>query len=270
MGTVKLNQETMKHLLCTSVVLCLLLAQVAESLFLGPVAVGVALGALAAKKGFILGALIAGGRSRGHSRYRRAPSYSPSNHYDTSSNTYYTRPTAYYYSSSQTYYRRGKRSVAEFDHEQLRRLRREAETFDYNDWILDMSSKDQDDCTKKLICELSSSSSAKKRLSDDEKTILEIFEVAVDATSSEVVFALAAEVGKKRGLKGCTTMYKRCETSTEDILTMISLEQKDMNRIQLEIEGLSQAEIEKQIEAEELDAQRKLKEAGVDTDKLWD
>lgn len=92
----------------------------------------------------------------------------------------------------------------------------------------------------------------------------------MDATSSEVVFALAAEVGKKRGLKGCTTMYKRCETSTEDILTMISLEQKDMNRIQLEIEGLSQAEIEKQIEAEELDAQRKLKEAGVDTDKLWD
>merc|ERR1711973_156412 len=258
MGTVYLKLPTMKHLLSSSVVL-----------LLGPVAVGVALGALAVKKGFILGALISGKWSGGHSRYRRAPSYSPSNHYTT--NTYYTKPTAYYYSSTQSYYSRGKRSIPELEHHELQRLKREAESFNFDEWILDMSSKDQDDCTKKLICELTAGATFnKKSLTDDEKYLVDLFAVGLDANKSEVELALAAEIGKNKGLKRCRQMYKRCETSTDDILAMISTELKEMNKIQLEVEGLSRAEIEEQIAKEEEETQKKLEEAGVDTEKVWD
>ena len=48
----------------------LLLVQLAESIFLGPVGVGLAVGAILAKKGFLLGAAIANRRSRGHRRYK--------------------------------------------------------------------------------------------------------------------------------------------------------------------------------------------------------
>merc|ERR1719383_1664968 len=212
--------------------------QVAESLFAGPVAIGVALGALAAKKGFLLGALIAGNRSNGHNRYRRSPSYSTSHHYDTNSNYHYTRPTAYYYSSSQTYHRRGKRSEHGMHPEELSRLRREVETFNFDEWILEMSSKDQDDCSKKLICELSAKAVFNKNsLTDDEKILADLFAVGLDISKSEIEFSLAAEIGKNKGLKRCKQMYK----------------------IQLEIEGLTEAEIEEQIAEEQRDVEEELK-----------
>ena len=69
---------------------------VSEAIFLGPIAVGVALGALAVKKGLILGSILSSGRTnhntgRSYSGYSR---YNRNNHYTQTTKyyTYYTKP----------------------------------------------------------------------------------------------------------------------------------------------------------------------------------
>merc|ERR1711884_1017829 len=112
MGTISLyssdkKQSTMKHSLSLCVVLIAALGPAVEAFFLGPIAVGVGLGALAVTKGLILGSIL--GRSRTNSRGGRSyTSYSRHNHYHQTNNYYshYTQPRTYYY-SSQRYSRRG-------------------------------------------------------------------------------------------------------------------------------------------------------------------
>ena len=67
---------------------------VAEALFIGPIAVGIASGILSIFKGGHHGATVARHRSYGH--HGRSFNYEPSRHYDhhhSNSNQYYTRPT---------------------------------------------------------------------------------------------------------------------------------------------------------------------------------
>ena len=81
----------MKHSMFLCVVLIAALGPAVEAFFLGPVAVGVGLGALAVTKGLILGSILGGSRNqeRGGRRYTR---YSGTNHY-SQSNTYYKHYT---------------------------------------------------------------------------------------------------------------------------------------------------------------------------------
>ena len=64
-----------------------------EAFFLGPVAIGVGLGALAVTKGLILGSILGGSRNqerggRGYTRYSRTNHYSQTNNYYK----HYTQP----------------------------------------------------------------------------------------------------------------------------------------------------------------------------------
>merc|ERR1712110_890587 len=81
-------------------VLIAALGPAVEAFFLGPVAIGVGLGALAVTKGLILGSILGGSRTqeRGGRSYSR---YSRTNHYSQNNNYYshYTQPKTYYYSS---------------------------------------------------------------------------------------------------------------------------------------------------------------------------
>ena len=83
----------MKHSLVLCVVLLAALGPAIEAFFLGPIAVGVGLGALAVTKGLILGSIL--GRSRTSSRGGRSYTrYSRTNHYHQTNNyyTHYTQP----------------------------------------------------------------------------------------------------------------------------------------------------------------------------------
>ena len=77
----------MKHSLFLCVVLIAALGPAVEAFFLGPVAIGVGLGALAVTKGLILGSILGGSRTqeRGGRSYVR---YSRTNHYSQSNNYY--------------------------------------------------------------------------------------------------------------------------------------------------------------------------------------
>merc|ERR1711953_1290900 len=132
---------TMRNIWQFSLIFLCFLAQLTEAIFFGPIAVGLGIGILAAKKGFLIGTALANSRTRRSyqpSNYR----YTPSHHYDTSYNRWYQKPRRHYYYSSSPYsYRRGKRDTEHPEMVELRRIKREVESggFDINNWYRDMT-----------------------------------------------------------------------------------------------------------------------------------
>merc|ERR1711971_921496 len=119
------KQSTMKHSLSLCIVLIAALGPAVEAFFLGPIAVGVGLGALAVTKGLILGSIL--GQSRTNERGGRSyTSYRRTNHYHQTNNycSHYTQPRTYYY-SSKSYSYRGKREIPDYSEEELNRMVRE-------------------------------------------------------------------------------------------------------------------------------------------------
>merc|ERR1712126_724049 len=153
------NTIKMKIHFLTGIVLLAVLQPAVEAIFLGPIAVGVALGAIAVTKGLILGSIL----SRGRTNHRNGRSYSSYSHH-----SHYTKPKVYYYSSN-SYSHHGKRSVPDYSEEELSRMIREVRDNTMTDeWYMDMVEKDQDDCTKRMICEVSHKKDQGQRLTDTE------------------------------------------------------------------------------------------------------
>ena len=272
----------MKHLLLLTVLgLSLLLqvngqlaigvaASVAGGFFLGPIAVGAGLGALFLTKGLILGAALSSSRSRQQSYSRgRRNNYETDQHYNTDYNSDYSRTPSYYYSSEKHGHGKpSKRSVV--NREALNRVRREIrETFDESAWYLDMVEKDQDDCTKRLVCELAARSAA-GHLDGVEAELSEAFGLgnSVDVSSSKAVFDMAAQAGKLMGVKRCEEFYRRCETPVDEILAMINTELDEFTKVEedvmMELDPL--AAVEEVSEKEKKDLAQEL---GVAEQLLW-
>jgi len=53
-------------------------------------------------------------------------------------------------------------------------------------------------------------------------------------------------------------------------MEMINTEVKEMERVQREIDGLTEAEIQAEIEVEQEETEKLLKEAGLDNERVWD
>ena len=86
----------MRHLVLCIVLITALIGPAVEAIFLGPIAVGLGLGALAFKKGLILGSVL--GQSRTNTRGGRSYTrYSRTNHYQQPNNYYshYTQPVSH-------------------------------------------------------------------------------------------------------------------------------------------------------------------------------
>ena len=120
--------------------------------------------------------------------------------------------------------------------EELMRMKRDvSEKIMTDDWYLEMVEKDQDDCTKRLICEISYKNENGERLGPVEKEIVGIFGVgrSVDTSKSTAIFDFAALAGKywKRGGFGCD-FFKRCDTPITDIVDMIDFEMEDFRRLE--------------------------------------
>merc|ERR1719435_541563 len=211
----------MKNFVILSLASLVLLQSAVEAIFLGPIAVGAVIGALAVKKGFILGSLLSRRRTRTQS-YRRPRTY-----------------TYYYTSNKYTY--RGKRFAPEIDVAELERYKREVVDKTMTDeWYMEMVEKDQDDCTKRVICEVSHKKASGKTLNSIEKGVMEIFGKgqSVDTSKSTAIFDFAAQAGKywKLGGVGCE-FYRRCDTPVDDILSMIEAEIDDFEQLEQSMKG---------------------------------
>merc|ERR1712110_751309 len=229
---------TMKNIFLLSIVTLAILQPLAEAIFLGPIAVGVALGAIAVGKGLILGSILSQRRTthrsgRSYTRYNRRSHYSqPRTYYKQ-----YTQPKTYYYSSNHHSYRGKRFAAAEpINMEELARLKRDVtDKIMTDDWYMEMVEKDQDDCTKRLICEISSKKENGEVLTDVETEIIGIFGQgrAVDTSKSTAIFDFAAQAGKywKKGGYGCE-FFARCDTPTSDILAMIENELEDFRQLE--------------------------------------
>merc|ERR1712141_407092 len=230
---------TMKNIFLLSIVSLAILQPLAEAIFLGPIAVGVALGALAVGKGLILGSILSQRRTshrsaRSYTRYNRRTHYSqPQTYYK-----HYTQPKTYYYSSSHNkhYYTKRFAAPEPISMEELMRLKREVtDKIMTDDWYMEMVEKDQDDCTKRLICEISSKKENGDVLTDVESEIIGIFGQgrAVDTSKSTAIFDFAAQAGKywKKGGYGCE-FFARCDTPAADIVAMIENELEDFRQLE--------------------------------------
>merc|ERR1712223_1105414 len=225
---------TMRNILQFSLVFLCFLSHLTEALFFGPIAVGLGLGILAFKKGFLIGTALSSSR--------------------TSSSPYYGR--------------RGKRDTEHPEMLELKRIKREVEAggFDINNWYRDMTEMDQDGCGKKLVCELRAKQ--KFGFTEDERLIAENFGsgTQVDVSDITVEYDLAAQLGKYMGLERCQQLYNRCDLSSADMVRMIKTEMDNLDRMKLDLENeeVDVGSIERE-EVEETEVEfRKLQENGDD------
>merc|ERR1712141_513898 len=238
MGAVRLHSLTMRNILQFSLIFLCFLSHLAEAIFFGPIAIGLGIGILAAKKGFLTGTALANSRTR-RSYQIRNYHYTQSHHYTTSYNRWYQKPRRHYYYSSSPYnYRRGKRDTEHPEMVELKRIKREVEAggFDINNWYRDMTEMDQDGCGKKLICELRAKQ--KSGFTEDERLIAENFGsgTQVDVSDITVEYDLAAQLGKFMGLDRCQQLYNRCDLSSADMVRMIKKEMDNLDRLKRDLD----------------------------------
>jgi len=124
---------------------------------------------------------------------------------------------------------------------EMERYKREVlDTTLTDEWYMEMVEKDQDDCTKRLICEVSHKKALGESLNSIEEGVMDIFGKgnSVDTSKSTAIFDFAAQAGKywKKGGVGCD-FYRRCETPVNDILAMIETELEDFEKLEQSMKG---------------------------------
>ena len=109
-----------------------------------------------------------------------------------------------------------------------------------DEWYMEMVKKDQDDCTKRLICEVSHKKASGQSMNSVEEGIIEVFGEgsAVDTSKSTAVFDFAAQAGKfwKIGGIGCE-FFSRCDTPYDDMVAMIENELNDFAELEKSFHG---------------------------------
>jgi len=129
-----------------------------------------------------------------------------------------------------------------------------------DEWFMEMVEKDQDDCTKRLICEVAHKTATGSKLNGIEQDVYNIFGkgTSVDTSKSTAIFDFAAQAGKywKKGGVGCD-FYRRCETPVADILAMIETEIDDFEQLEQSVKGDSGA-MEKEMVDEKSSVQEML------------
>jgi len=135
-----------------------------------------------------------------------------------------------------------------------------------DEWYLEMVEKDQDDCTKRLICEISHKKAGGSSLNSIEEEVINIFGkgTSVDTSKSTAMFDFAAQAGKywKSGGIGCE-FYRRCDTPVSDILAMIETELDDFEKLEKSVKG-NKDSLESEMKKEKLEVEEMLN--GIDTD----
>jgi len=238
--------------------------------FFGPPAVGFGVGLVSVQRRFPLATSIVSRRSSrqySHQYFFQATpfgttgystrSYTATNHFFTSNNLAYYQPNLYHYHSTPWRYRWGRSA----DHEA--RERRAAKLVEIGDiskipvnkisdvaanvsvaydqeiWQNDMVFKDQDDCSKRLVCELNAMRSSGKPLTENEEIVADAFGNSgeLDVGKDSLEFDIAAVLGREVGLRRCELSYRRCETPVSSLLRMIETEIEELENIQKELDN---------------------------------
>merc|ERR1711973_564591 len=236
--------------------------------FFGPPAIGFGVGLLSVHRRFPVATSIVSRRaSRSYSHqyhYQATPfgtsstnrrSYTSTDHFYAANNLNYFQPNIFYYHSTPWNYRWGRST------DKLARQRREARLIEVGDldsipverisdvaanisiaykddvWQNDMIFKDQDDCSKRLVCELNRMRRDGDELTDNEEVIADAFGSGneLDVAKPSLAFDIAAVIGREVGGNRCELNYRRCETSVTKMLSMINLEMEQIENIQKEL-----------------------------------
>ncbi|XP_040575594.1 uncharacterized protein [Lepeophtheirus salmonis] len=90
---------------------------------------------------------------------------------------------------------------------------------EYEEILLSASQEDQNDCAKRLVCEISSLPPT--AMSPEEIQIASAFNSNyLDISKATVEFELAAQIGKRVGLEQCSVIYKRCPFPRAKLMEM--------------------------------------------------
>jgi len=131
-------------------------------------------------------------------------------------------------------------------------------------WQNDMIFKDQDDCSKMLVCELNRMRRDGQELSETEAVIADAFGSGdeLDVAKPSLAFDIAAVIGREVGENRCVLNYRRCESGVSEMLRMISLEMDQIEEIQREFNGgaINLEDIENRLDEED----RELEELSYD------
>jgi len=237
--------------------------------FFGPPAIGFGVGLVSVHRRFPVATSIVSRRSSrqySHNSFIRATpfgysrqvttSYTRNDHYYSRNHLSYYQPNVFHYQSTPWNYR-WKRST-----DSTARERREARLVEVGDlntipvnkisdvasnvsiaykediWQNDMIFKDQDDCSKRLLCELNAKMAEGNTLTETEEVLANAFgkQNKLDVGSETLEFDVAAVLGRKVGKLRCELSYRRCETPVEAMVTMINVEVEGVEEIQKELE----------------------------------
>merc|ERR1712117_540180 len=237
--------------------------------FFGPPAIGFGVGVLSVHRRFPVATSIVSrraSRSYSHQYHHQATpfsshgystsTYTENDHYYSSNNLRYYQPNVYHYHSTPWHYRWGRSADVEA---RQRREDRLIEVGDLNSiplerisdvaanvsiaykddiWQNDMIFKDQDDCSKRLICELNNKKRSGKSLTDTEIIIADAFGSSneLDVADLALPFNIAAVLGREVGGNRCALSYRRCETTVEKMMEMINVELEQIEDIQNEVD----------------------------------
>jgi len=240
--------------------------------FFGPPAIGFGAGLISIHRSLPLATSIVSRRSsrsyshqtfvqytpKGVFGYRTA-TYTENDHFYTPNNMNYYQPNQFHYHSTPWRYRWGRSA----DDDNVTRSVRAAEprldsisslsslpvssisnlasnvsvAYQPDIWTNDMIFKDQDDCSKRLLCELNAKRSSGQKLSENEEIIANSYgkDGEVDINAESLEFDIASLLGRIGGLRRCEMSYRRCESDIEGMMRMIDIEVSELDSINNEL-----------------------------------
>jgi len=243
--------------------------------FFGPPAIGFGAGLISIHRSLPLATSIVSRRSsrsyshqtfvqytpKGVFGYRTA-TYTETDHFYTPNNMNYYQPNKYHYHSTPWRYRWGRSVDDDLDADNSTgRFTRAAEprqgpniknvpvnsisrmaenvsvAYQADVWTNDMIFKDQDDCAKRLLCELNARYEAGETLTQNERIIAQSYgkNGEVDINEESLEFDIAVLLGKIGGMRRCEMSYRRCESSVAEMMRMIDIEVSELDDINNEL-----------------------------------
>merc|ERR1719334_1098613 len=253
----------------SAVLPCLLVQVVQGQHFFGPPAIGFGAGIIGHVRRVPVATSIASRRSaRSYSHQSfiqatphgvtgyRTSTYTSSDHSHTASHVSYYQPNQYHYHSTPWSYRwtrsadyeaRQKRQagldrIGDFNSLPVSSISKIAANvsvaYQPQVWANDMVFKDQDDCSKRMLCELNAKMVGGRWLTENERIIATSFgqDNNIDLAAETLEFDLAVVLGKEGGLRRCELSFRRCETPVRNMVKMIEFEMEQMEQIEKEVE----------------------------------
>jgi len=254
--------------------------------FFGPPAIGFGVGLVSVHRRFPTATSIVSRRSSrqyshssfiratpyGHSRTTRT-TYTKTDHYYSRNHLAYYQPNVFHYQSTPWHYRWGRSTDVAAREKRAARLVEVGDlssiplgkisdvasnvsiAYKEDIWQNDMIYKDQDDCSKRLLCELNAKAAEGNRLTENEEILANAFGKRnnLDVGAETLEFDVAAVLGRKVGKLRCELSYRRCETSVEDMVRMIDVEVEGVEEIEKELEAgaIDVNDIENRLEEED-------------------